>query len=576
MKNNYFNKILIALLSLGFVFLSIENLLLKGNSSYFTGMLYYLFYIVVIYYFIDISITQINSNFSLKKSYLDITILVVLFFIITYKNQFKIGVDTSLIKTAAIAFIMVRNTCMIFKKGISSDNKKFSQALMNNPAKTVLLSYFIFTFIGAILLILPISSSTGEKLGFINALFTSTSALCVTGLTVVDTASRFSLFGQLVILTLIQLGGLGIMIFSYLITTFIAKKVSIEAKITVSYLLSDNDMAGLLHNIRNIFIITFIIEGVGAISLFISFYKIFGFSITNVYYSVFHSISAFCNAGFSLFSDNLIGFQNSPLTVFTLAGLIIFGGLSFVVITNLFDTFKNKLKKHSSKRSIPVLLNANTKIVCITTGILILSGTLIIYFLEHMNTFIHMNIFSQYMNAFFQAVTLRTAGFNSIDIGALTSSTLLIMVFFMFIGGASGSTAGGIKVNTFTVILITIRSFIKDRSNVTIFNKSIRSDLIIKSFIILILSISIVFLNVTIISIVENQPTIQIIFEVVSAFGTVGLSTGITSDLRGISKLVLVITMFIGKIGPLTLFGAITQREKTVTIEYPDAEIMIG
>ncbi|OHD36379.1 MAG: hypothetical protein A2015_04375 [Spirochaetes bacterium GWF1_31_7] len=456
--------------------------------------------------------------------------------------------------------------------------KDLSQNILRNPAKSVISSYFIITFIGTTLLTLPFAIHGSEKLGYINALFTSTSAICVTGLSVVDTGTIFTLFGQIIILILIQLGGLGIMIFSTFISFMLYRKISIEDTITLSYVLNQKDMSSLFRNIKNIILTAFVIETIGTFFLFVKFQTIYGFSFKSLYYSIFHSVSAFCNAGFSLMPDSLMSYKSSPITIFTIAILIIAGGLGFSTISNVFQYLEYKIKKIKKNYSGPIIkISDNTKIVLITSSILTIISFFMIYALEHNNTLAKEHIGTQYLSSFFQAVTLRTAGFNTMNTSLFHSSTYLFMMIMMYIGGASGSTAGGVKVNTLAIIVIRIRAFMRNQETTIAFNKTISRDIIVRCFMILFLSISLIITALFILTISDSkQDFIKLAFETISAFGTVGLSGGITAELSSIGKLIIIILMFIGKTGPLTLFSAVANHKKSVKIQYPSADVMIG
>ncbi|MBP7552968.1 MAG: hypothetical protein KA885_06035, partial [Spirochaetes bacterium] len=448
---------------------------------------------------------------------------------------------------------------------------------LNNPAKTILLSYIFAIFFGSSLLSISASTADRSVMSFIDALFTSTSAICVTGLTVVDTSAYFSRFGQTVVLLLIQIGGLGVMILSYFSAFLVGKKkLSLEDKITISYLLNDAEGSSLSKNIRKIIYISLSIEAVGAALLLIFFISKMGFSFNTVFFSIFHSVSAFCNAGFALFSDSLARYIGSFYFNFTIASLIILGGLSFSVIINGREFLIYKFKVNILKKNSPfVSLSPNTVTVLLITFILIISGTLLIYFFEHKSTLLKLDIKTQYLSCFFQSITLRTAGFNTLDFSSFTVPTYLIMILFMFIGGASGSTAGGIKVNTVGVIFSYFVSFFKESDKVVIFNKMISKEVVLKSFMIILISLFAVFISTLILSVTENFKFIQILFESVSAFGTVGLSTGITPNLSFFGKIVIILLMIIGKVGPLTLLAATSQKAERNNVEYPETNINI-
>lgn len=458
--------------------------------------------------------------------------------------------------------------------------KKFNLYLkhvLEQPAQTIALSFLVVIIIGALFLLMPFATVDGTSLGFVNALFTATSAVCVTGLIVVDTATRFSVYGKLIILILIQIGGLGIMIISYFAAFIMGKRVSIEEKIALSYLLNEREMERLSVTILRIIVVTFSFELVGGMLLYRYFWDIFQNEPKAILFAAFHAISAFCNAGFALFSNSLEGFRHSLYVNAVISFLIISGGLSFLALTNIIEKFNSWFRNtFLTVKTYPRRLSLNTKAVLIMTTLLLITGMLLIYSLEHRNLLVHYALPSQYLAAFFQSVTLRTAGFNTIDIGQLRVPTLLIMCVFMFIGAASGSTAGGVKVNTVFVIFAYIKALLSGKSEVVIMRHTLPRELVSRSFLIIILALLVVFTGTFILTLSEPYPVHRLLFEVVSAFGTVGLSTGITPFLNSFSKLLIIITMFIGRIGPVTLILAISRHKVQDRVKYPEGEISIG
>ncbi len=445
-----------------------------------------------------------------------------------------------------------------------------------NPGRTILFSFLFIILLGSILLSFPFATNDNGRLSFIDALFTSTSAVCVTGLIVQDTATKFSIFGKIVIMLLIQAGGLGIMIMSYFASFIVGKKFSIKEKMTMSYLLNVSDMRKLTGSIVKIIVITFIIELVGSLFLYLDFSALFGHGKKALFFSLFHAISAFCNAGFALFSDSFMQYRGDLSMNLIISLLIIFGGLSFGVMFNVVEVLMAKLRRKISGEYKLTKLTINTKIVLIYTGILLFAGMLIFYFFEHKYILLEKGIGTQYLSSFFQSVTLRTAGFNTLDIAKLQINTILILMVFMFIGGASGSTAGGIKVNTFGIIVSYLRTILKNKTNLIIMNHHIRKRTINKAFLLMFLGLSVIFTGTLILTVTENFALEKIIFEVVSAFGTVGLSMGITFYLSMIGKIVIVVIMFVGRIGPLTLILALSNKEKKLEIKYPEGRMIIG
>ena len=451
------------------------------------------------------------------------------------------------------------------------------KSFIEKPAGSIILSYMGIIFTGALFLMPPYANSDGNWLSFINALFTSTSAICVTGLIVVDTATAFTPIGQIIILILIQTGGLGIMIISYFGTYLMRRETSLKDKMTIQFLLDEQDTAKISKTIINIFAITILFELIGAVLLYTKFSANFGHTPRAILFSVFHSISAFCNAGFALFSDSMEGFKSNLLINSVISSLIILGGISFVVITDIKDVIFSFLgNKLFNKTRHKIKLSVNTKVVLISSGFLIISGMFLIYLIEHRTNLIQFDLPTQYLSAFFQSVTLRTAGFNTIPIGQLQLATLLIMILYMFIGGASGSTAGGIKVNTFSIIYAYIKSIFKGKSHTIILNHHLKKGLINRAFLLLCLSLLTVFSGTLLLSITEAFNFERLLFEAMSAFGTVGLSTGITFDLSMAGKIIIIILMYIGRLGPLTLMIGLSQKSSSTNIKYPTGKIMIG
>ena len=460
----------------------------------------------------------------------------------------------------------------------------FIQSITVRPAATILLSFVIVILCGTLLLQLPFTTVDGMGLTPVNALFTATSAVCVTGLIVVDTAAFLTFWGQLIVLILIQIGGLSFMVLSYFAIFVLHRSVSVEDKLLLSYLLNEDDMTGLAKTVSRIIYITFTFEAAGALILLTRFVPRYGLSGSTVFNALFHGISAFCNAGFSLFSDSLEQFSSDPVVLLTIGLLIIFGGLSFGVIINAGRSAKVLFSK---KKTPAGKLSLNTKVVLAGTGILLTAAFFIIYPLEHGNTLQHYSLGNQYLNTFFQAVTLRTAGFNSIPFGHLTTTTYLVLIVFMFVGGATGSTAGGIKINNAAVMYGYIKSILSGSDSVVLFKHSISENQVNKSFLVFTFSIMAVIGGTIILSASDGlhgafgahgaQARLpHILFETVSALGTVGLSAGITPDLSTTGKLVISGLMLLGRIGPITVLAAGAGGKEKVRMEYPQGDITIS
>lgn len=450
--------------------------------------------------------------------------------------------------------------------------------LYANPSKTILLSFLLVILVGTFFLTLGITANTGKGLSVLDALFTSTSAVCVTGLVVVDTLTHFSFFGQIVLILLIQIGGLGIMILSFFTIYLVGRRVSLANKMLLSYMLSEDDTTQLNKALAAIVIAAFVIEGIGALLLFIGFIPLYGFSFKTLWYAVFHSISAFCNAGFALFSDSLEGFTAKPLITLTISFLIIFGGIGFGVIANLRMLIIQNLKslKSPHRKIKRVDISINNRIVIKYTIVLLGVGTLLFYGMEFTNSLKNLSLGEQYLAAFFQSVTMRTAGFNSVSYAHLHVGTYIVLCVFMFIGAASGSTAGGIKINTLAVLLASVRSYIHGEKTVHLNKYEIASSNVSRAFIILSSGIVTLIVSIALLSFSEKAPLEHIIFEVFSAMGTVGVSAGITSSLTQFGKVVIIFLMFWGRLGALTVLAAAGGEKDNSGVRWPLADISVG
>jgi trk system potassium uptake protein TrkH len=512
----------------------------------------------------------------LRQNLFDVTFLVVFSGLFAYNKYLFFSRQALLYGNLPGKIIVLRNTFVMLKVfGRVRRLGAFLRGLTAHPARTVVLSFLLVILTGTVLLMMPFTTPPGKALGFLNSLFTATSAVCVTGLIVVDTPTAFNFAGQLIVLLLIQIGGLGIMILSFFMAFVLRRSLTVEDKYLIAYMTSERDMRHLGSSIKSIIYITLTIEAAGAVLLFVGFVGRLGASARTMFISVFHAVSAFCNAGFSLFSDSLEGFVSQPLVNVVICLLIICGGLSFVVITDLRHWMAGVLAG-GNRRQTAAGLSLNTRVVLVATGVLLILGTLAIYALEHRNTLAELDLGSQYLAAFFQSVTTRTAGFNTIPMDRLGNPTYLVVMVLMFIGGASGSTAGGVKVNSLALFLAYVRALLQDRQEVTLFNHSVARDIVLRALLILLFGLAAVLAGMLVLSISENARFEHICFEAVSAFGTVGLSAGITAGLSIVGKYAIIVLMFVGRVGPLTLLAAAAQHVRRGRIEYPAGEILIG
>ena len=437
-----------------------------------------------------------------------------------------------------------------------------------SPYIMILVSFIIIILIGGFLLALPIAIENGQKTNLLEGMFTATSAVCVTGLTVNDVSKVYNLFGKTVIMILIQLGGIGIITFSAIVVMMISKKVGYFTKKLIQEDINTNTTFEIQKFVKKVLIMVFTIEIIGATILFLKFIQIFDYK-TAIYYAVFHSISAFCNAGFALFTDNLSSFKNSIIINTTIPMLIFLGGIGFATVLNVYQYFVKKDKR----------LTVTTKIAIKISIFLIVFGTVMTFILEYSNnkTLGTLPFLEKLGAAFFQSVTTRTAGFNTVSIADLREPTVFLFVVLMFIGASPGSTGGGIKTTTAGLILLGIITTIKNKEHLEYNKRRISWKTYNKAMVIAFISIMYVVVILFLLIWLEDIKVIELGFELVSAFGTVGLSRDLTPQLSNISKILIMITMFVGRVGPLTITLALS-RMKTPKgrYVYPKEDILIG
>jgi len=455
-----------------------------------------------------------------------------------------------------------------------------------SPTRTLIASFLVLIFSGAGLLMLPAAAADGkESLSFVDALFTATSGTCVTGLVVKDTCQDFSIMGKVVILTLIQLGGLGIVVFGAVFALLLGQAFSLRESVAMQDLLSARTLSRIGNMIAFIFVSTILIEAVGAVSLM----GMWGQDVQNKWFcSIFHAISAFCNAGFSLFSSSFVSYSRSWQTCAVICPLIILGGLGFSVLYDLVNITADRIKRFFKKRfykqyrlsmEAPKRMRLQTKIVLSVSAVLILSGTFAILLLERYAAGASSRIENTFTNALFQSITARTAGFNTVDISAMSPSSKFVLILLMFIGGSPGSTAGGIKTVTIAVIIMTTIAALRKRREVELFRRSIRVVVVGRAVTVTLLFVAVLFSGTLALSITENSNCFtfsDIMFEAASALGTVGLTTGITPLLTTGGKLIIIAMMLIGRLGPLTLLAALTFNLKPARYSYPQEAVIVG
>ncbi len=433
-----------------------------------------------------------------------------------------------------------------------------------NPSQVILAGFAAIVLAGAVLLSLPIATADGTPNPFLTALFTATSATCVTGLVVVDTADYYSLFGQLVILVLIQLGGLGYMTVATLMAMIIGRRIGLRERVILQEAHNLYTVGGIVRFTRTVVVMTLAIEAAGALILALRLVPEFGVS-RGLYFAIFHSISAFNNAGFDLMGGfrSLTRYVADPMLDLTLAGLIITGGLGFTVLTDLFH---------------PRRYTLHARVVLTATAVLVLIGTLLVLMLESSNakTLGSLPWDGRLLAAFFQAVTPRTAGFNTLDTASLREPTLMLVIALMFIGASPGGTGGGIKTTTFVVPMAVILSMLRGRPDPELFRRRLSPIVVYKAVTIALLGVAFVVTMATLLSLAEGVQFIAALFEVVSAFGTVGLSTGITPSLSAIGRILVMATIFTGRVGLVTVAFALIRRQKPAKVRYPEEWVYIG
>ena len=445
---------------------------------------------------------------------------------------------------------------------------KKSKTSQLSGVQILALGFAIVILVGAIILTLPISSKSGNFTNFLDSLFTATSAVCVTGLVTLDTGTYWNEFGQIVIMLLIEVGGLGFMAFTTLLAILLKRRITLRDRLIMQEAMNTFSIQGLVKMVERIVLFTILVQIIGGLLLATQFIKDYG-PLKGLYFGIFHSVSAFCNAGFDLFGgySSVTSYSSNAIVLLTLSIIIIVSGLGFTVIIEL-------LKYKKDRR-----LSTHTKLVLLMTSILLFGGILFMFALEYNNpeTLGPMSIKNKILNAIFAGVSPRTAGFNSISLDGMTSGGKFLTIILMYIGGSPGSTAGGLKTATFGIIVLTVVSVIKGREETELFGRRLSKELVYRAFAILIISFSLVVVVTMLLCITQpKEQFIDLLYEATSAFATVGLTTGVTQRLNFIGKIIIMITMYFGRVGPLTVALALTNKRKSKGYRYPETKILIG
>ncbi|PUA39523.1 Trk family potassium uptake protein [Paenibacillus elgii] len=449
--------------------------------------------------------------------------------------------------------------------------KSIAKKIELTPPQILVIGFAAIILLGATLLSLPISSASGQPTLFIDALFTATSATCVTGLVVVDTGSHYSMFGQIVIISLIQVGGLGFMTMATLFAFVLRKRISLKERLILQEAMNQGSMEGIVRLIRRVIVYSLTIEFVAAVIFSIRWSFDLGIA-KGIYFGIFHAISFFNNAGFDLFGSvvapftSLTTYADDWIVNIVSMGLIILGGIGFVVMSDVVDYRKHKR------------LSLHSKVVLSATGLLIVVGAIVFFIFEFTNqkTLGSLNWSGKILASFFQSVSPRTAGANTVDIGAMRQASQFFTIILMFIGASPGSTGGGIKTTTFTTLIGAMIAMIRGKEDIVLFHYRLGKDRILKAITLTMIALFLVIFVTMLLTTTENQSFLKLLFEVTSAFGTVGLTMGVTPDLSFFGKIMISLTMFAGRLGPLTLAYALGPKAEKELYRYPEGKITIG
>lgn len=447
-------------------------------------------------------------------------------------------------------------------------NKSFINKIYDkitlNPPLVLSLGFAILITFGGVLLSLPFFTKSGEATDLIDSMFVAASASCVTGLTPVNTFEHWNTYGHVLLIILIQIGGLGVMSLASIIPLILGKKIGMKSRQILKEQLNVESLEGMIVLFKYVLVFTFGIEILGAILLSFRFIPLYGAG-TGIWYSIFHSISAFCNAGFDILGDSIYPFRDDILVNLTLSSLVIVGGLGFVVTSELF-------RRRSFEK-----ISTHSKLVLLISGALLVLGTVMFLFLENGDGVLqYESVKGSILESFFQSVVARTAGFYSVDLSKIKDSTALMLMGLMFVGGSPGSTAGGIKTTTLGVLFISTHAVVRGESEPVVFGRHIGMDVVRKALAIFLVSITIILSVSFILTITESARLVDILYETVSALATVGASKGITADLSDVGKILITFCMYLGRLGPMTMAFAFGMKDKKSLIRYPESFISIG
>ena len=447
-------------------------------------------------------------------------------------------------------------------------NKSFINKIYDkitlNPPLVLSLGFAILITFGGVLLSLPFFTKSGEATDLIDSMFVAASASCVTGLTPVNTFEHWNTYGHVLLIILIQIGGLGVMSLASIIPLILGKKIGMKSRQILKEQLNVESLEGMIVLFKYVLVFTFGIEILGAILLSFRFIPLYGAG-TGIWYSIFHSISAFCNAGFDILGDSMYPFRDDILVNLTLSALVIVGGLGFVVTSELF-------RRRSFEK-----ISTHSKLVLLISGALLVLGTVMFLFLENGDGVLqYESVKGSILESFFQSVVARTAGFYSVDLSKIKDSTALMLMGLMFVGGSPGSTAGGIKTTTLGVLFISTHAVVRGESEPVVFGRHIGMDVVRKALAIFLVSITIILSVSFILTITESARLVDILYETVSALATVGASKGITADLSDVGKILITFCMYLGRLGPMTMAFAFGMKDKKSLIRYPESFISIG